>query len=130
MKTLRIGFALCMGVLGGMLLAQTESDLPDLMKQVSASSKAIKGAKDLPAIHAEAAKMEAAYAKMEAVFAKANVAGAAKLAADAKIAAAATAKATTVEAAMAASAGATGACGGCHPNFREKGDDGKFRLKH
>ena len=44
MKVLRIVFALSMGILGGVLLAQTESDFSGWMKQVAKSNGALKGA--------------------------------------------------------------------------------------
>ena len=47
MKTLRIVFALGMGVLGGVLLAQTEADFSGWMKGVAKSNGALKGAEGL-----------------------------------------------------------------------------------
>jgi cytochrome c556 len=134
MKTLRIAFALGMGILGGVLLAQTESDFQGWMKQIAASNGKLKGAvgaKDGAAITAEAKTFESTFKQVEAFFKARNMPGAAKMAADVHQAATATiaaVAANNLDAAATASAGMTGSCAGCHGAYREKAGDG-YKIK-
>ena len=96
MKALRIGFALGMGLLGGVLLAQSEADFPGWMAQVAKGSGALKGAvasKDAKAVAAEAKNFETIFKNVEAVFTKMNIADGAAQAKAVHTAAAAAAKA-------------------------------------
>jgi hypothetical protein len=133
MKTLRIVFALGMGVLGGVLLAQTDADLSGWMKGVGGQKGKLTAAvtaKDAKAVAVEAKAFEATFKQVEAYFTKAGMPDAAKLAnavhTNAAKAAAAAATGTIDEAAITA---ATGSCGGCHTAFREKGSDGAYKVK-
>jgi hypothetical protein len=133
MKALRIAFALTMGILGGVLLAQSEGDFSGWMKQVAKGSGALKGAvtaKDAKAVATEAKNMEGLFKQVEAYFTKANMADAASKAKEVHMAAAATATAAnggTVDEASAAKV--TGSCAGCHAAYREKGADGAYKIK-
>ncbi len=133
MKTLRIVFALGMGILGGVLLAQTESDFSGWMKGVGGQKGKLTAAvtaKDAKAVATEAKAFEATFKQVEAYFTKAGMADAAKMAnavhTNAAKAATAAAAGTIDEAAITA---ATGSCGGCHAAYREKGADGAYKIK-
>ena len=129
MKTLRIVFALGMGVLGGVLLAQTEADFSGWMKGVGGQKGKLTAAvtaKDAKAVATEAKAFEATFKQVEAYFTKAGMADAAKMATNAAKAATAAAGGTIDEAAITA---ATGSCGGCHAAYREKGADGAYKIK-
>jgi hypothetical protein len=133
MKTLRIVFALGMGVLGGMLLAQTESDFSGWMKGVGGQKGKLAAAvtaKDAKAVAVEAKAFEATFKQVETYFTKAGMADAAKKAnavhMNAGKAATAAAAGTIDEASIAA---ATGSCQGCHAAHREKGADGAYKMK-
>src|SRR5438552_2864853 len=117
MKIFRIVFALSMGVMGGMLMAQTEADFPNWMKQVQKSSKgvttALKGG-DLKAAQDEATTLASTFKTVEAFFSKNKMDDAATRAKAAGDAATAVAKAANIDAANSAAPGATGSCQGCH----------------
>ena len=133
MKVLRIVFALSMGILGGVLLAQTESDFSGWMKQVAKSNGALKGAvaaKDAKAVAAEAKALDTVFASVEAYFKGHNMADAEGMAKavhanTTKLAAAAAAG--NVDEAAATAVG--GSCAGCHSAHREKGADGAYKIK-
>ena len=133
MKALRIGFALTMGILGGVLLAQSPGEFSGWMKQVAKGSGALKGAvasKDAKAVETEAKNMETIFKEVEATFSKMNIPDGAAKAKEVHMAAAATAKAAasgTIDEADAAKV--TGSCGGCHMAHREKQSDGSFKIK-
>jgi hypothetical protein len=135
MKVLRIVFALGMGALGGMLLAQSETDFSGWMKQVAATSGKAKGdvaAKDAKAISADAKTFEGLFKQVEAYFTSKNMADAAGMAKSAHMAANAAAKAAdagNVDAAVTSMGMVTGACQGCHMAHREKGPDGAYKMK-
>lgn len=135
MKVLRIVFALAMGALGGMLLAQSEADFSGWMTQVAATSKQAKAniaAKDAKAISADAKTFEGLFKQVETFFKGKNMADAAKLANDAHTSASAAAKAAdagNVDAASTSLTAVTGSCAGCHGAYREKGADGKYKIK-
>ncbi len=133
MKTLRIVFALGMGVLGGVLLAQTEADFSGWMKGVAKSNGALKGAvaaKDAKLVATEAKALDGIFAQVEAYFGSHNMADAAGMAkavhANTTKAAAAAAAGTIDEAAITAIGGS---CQGCHAAHREKGADGAYKMK-
>lgn len=134
MKTLRIVFALSMGILGGVLLAQSEGDFQGWMKQIAASNGKLKGAvtaKEGAAMAAEAKTFQDTFKQVETFFKGRNMPAAAKMAADVHQAAAATiaaVAANNMDAAAAASAGMSGSCAGCHGAYREKAGDG-YKIK-
>ena len=81
---------------------------------------------------ASAAKLSGIYEQMTGYFAKKNVADAAKLSQDGKLAAdelVAAAKSGDAEKANAAFKTLGGACRGCHDVHREKLPDGTYRIK-
>jgi hypothetical protein len=133
MKALRIAFALTMGILGGVLLAQSEGDFPGWMKQVAKSNGALKGAvasKDAKTVETEAKNMESIFKQVEAAFSKMNIPDGAAKAKEVHTAAAATAKAAasgTIDEADATKV--MGSCAGCHMAHREKGADGSYKVK-
>ncbi|MEO5924935.1 MAG: hypothetical protein ABIR70_14035 [Bryobacteraceae bacterium] len=133
MKTLRIVFALSMGIFGGVLLAQTEADFSGWMKGVGGQKGKLTAAvtaKDAAAVATEAKAFEATFKQVEAYFTKAGMADAAKMAnavhMNAGKAAAAAAAGTIDEAAISA---ATGSCGGCHAAHREGEKGGPYKMK-
>lgn len=134
MRQLRIGFALFMGVLGGIMLAQTEADFPNLMKGVAKSNGAIKGAvasKDAATVQANAKVLEDNFKQVEAFFSKRGTADAAKMAKDAHTAAAALSAAAAKgdwAAAEASAKGVGGSCAGCHSAHRG-GEKGAYTIK-
>lgn len=130
MKTLRIVFALGMGVLGGVLLAQTEADFSGWMKGVAKGNGALKGATDAKVVATEAKNLETIFGQVEAYFTSHNMADAAGMAKGAKANAAKAATAAaggTIDAAAVAAVGGT--CQGCHAAHREKGADGAYKMK-
>jgi cytochrome c556 len=130
MKTLRIVFALSMGILGGVLLAQTEADFSGWMKQVAKSNGALKGATDAKVVATEAKALEGIFKQVGAYFTSHGMPEAAKLAGDAQANAAKAATAAaggTIDAAAVTALG--GSCAGCHPTYREKGSDGAYKIK-
>lgn len=130
MKTLRIAFALGMGILGGVLLAQTEADFSGWMKQVAKSNGALKGATDAKVVETEAKNLEGIFKQVEAYFTKAGMADAAKQANAVHTNAAKAATAAAGGTVDAAAVGAvTGSCAGCHGAYREKGADGAYKIK-
>ncbi len=135
MKILRIVFALGMGVLGGMLLAQSESDFSGWMKQVAATSGKAKGdiaAKDAKAISADAKTFEGIFTQVEASFTSKGIADGAAQAKAAHTAASAAAKAAdagNVDAAAASLSMVTGSCNGCHSVHREGEKGGPYKIK-
>jgi hypothetical protein len=133
MKVLRIVFALSMGILGGVLLAQTEGDFSNWMKQVAKSNGALKGAvaaKDAKAVATEAKALDTAFASVEAYFKSHNMTDAEGMA---KTVHANTTKLATAAAAgtidEAAATAVGGSCAGCHSAHREKGADGAYKIK-
>ncbi|MEI9813474.1 MAG: hypothetical protein WDO18_12890 [Acidobacteriota bacterium] len=83
MKALRIVFALSMGILGGVLLAQTEADFSGWMKGVAKGNGALKAAvaaKDAKAVATEAKNLESIFAQVEGFFTKGKMADAAAMA--------------------------------------------------
>lgn len=133
MKVLRIVFALAMGALGGMLLAQSESDFSGWMKQVAATNGKLKAgvaAKDATAVAAEAKTLEGLFDNVEKFFTGKNMKDAADMAKAAHTAAGATAKAAATGTIDEANAGlVSGSCQGCHAAHREKGADGAYKIK-
>ncbi len=133
MKVLRIVFAMSMGILGGVLLAQTESDFSGWMKQVAKSNGALKGAvaaKDAKAVAAEAKALDTVFASVEAYFKSHNMADAEGMA---KAVHANTTKLATAAAAgtidEAAATAVGGSCAGCHGAHRDKAGDGSYKIK-
>lgn len=133
MKILRIAFALGMGIMGGVLLAQTETDFSGWMKQVAATNGKLKGAvaaKDAKAVAVEAKTLDTIFAQVEAYFGSHNMTDAAGLA---KAVHANTTKLATAAAAgtvdEAAATAVGGSCAGCHMAHREKGADGAYKMK-
>jgi hypothetical protein len=133
MKVLRIVFALAMGALGGMLLAQTESDFSGWMKQVAKSNGALKGAvasKDAKVVATEAKTLEGLFQNVEKYFTGKNMKDGADMAKAAAGNAAKAAKAAdggTIDEASITAVG--GACQGCHAAHREKGADNAYHIK-
>ena len=124
-----------MGALGGMLLAQSESDFSGWMKQVAATSKNAKAnatAKDAKAISADAKTFEGIFKQVEAYFTKAGIADGAAQAKAVHTAASAAAKAAdagNVDAAVASMNTVTGSCNGCHMVHREGEKGGPYKIK-
>jgi cytochrome c556 len=130
LKTLRIVFALGMGVLGGVLLAQTEADFSNWMKQVVKSNGQLKGQTDAKVVATEAKVLESTFTQVETYFNTHKMPDAAAMAKTAKEnagKAATAAAAGTIDAA--ALAGVGGSCQGCHAAHREKGADGVYKIK-
>jgi hypothetical protein len=122
-----------MGVLGGVLLAQTEADFGNWMKAVAKGNGALKGAvasKDAKAVATEAKNLDTIFAQVETYFTSHNMTDAAAMAktvhANTTKAATAAAAGTIDEAAVAA---VGGSCAGCHAAHREKGADGAYKMK-
>ncbi|MEO8096941.1 MAG: hypothetical protein ABI811_04525 [Acidobacteriota bacterium] len=135
MKKYQIVFAIAMGVAGGMLLAQTEADLPNIMKSVAATGKAAKGdvaAKNKDGVIAAGKTYESNFKQVEAFFSKrgtADGAGWAKtnhMAATAMIAAA---NAGDFDKAGTELATITGSCNTCHTAHREGEKGGPYKVK-
>ena len=133
MKSMFTVLALGLGIMGGMLLAQTEADFSGWMKGVGGAKGKLTAAvtaKDAKAVATEAKAFEGIFAQVEAYFTSHNMADAAGMAkavrANASKAATAAEGGTIDEAAIAA---ATGSCGGCHAAHREKGADGAYKMK-
>lgn len=135
MKVLRIVFALAMGALGGLLLAQSESDFSGWMKQVSDTGKKAKAsvtAKDAAAISADAKTFEGLFKQVEAFFTSKGMPDAAAQAKAAHTAAGAAAKAAdegNVDAAITSMGSVTGSCNGCHSLYREGEKGGPYKIK-
>lgn len=135
MRQLKIGFALFMGVLGGVLLAQTEADFANWMKGVAGANgkmgKAIT-AMDAATATASAKELETNFKAVEAFFTKRGTADAAKMAKDAHMAAAAVqvavAKGDWGGAATSAK-GVSGSCAGCHGAHRDGPKGGPYTIK-
>ena len=133
-KTLRIVFALSMGVLGGVLLAQTEADFSGWMKEVAATNGKMKGAvaaKDAATATATAKVLENDFKQVETFMTKRGTADAAAMAKAASTAAANVQKAVAAgnfDEATTQAAAVAGSCGGCHMAHREKGDSG-YKIK-
>ncbi len=133
MKTLRIVFALGMGIVGGVLLAQTEADFSGWMKGVGGQKGKLTAAvtaNDAKAVAVEAKAFEATFKQVEAYFTKAGMVDAAKQAnavhTNAGKAAAAAAAGTIDAAAITA---ATTSCNGCHSLYREGEKGGPYKIK-
>ncbi|MEP7352701.1 MAG: hypothetical protein ABI824_05670 [Acidobacteriota bacterium] len=135
-KILRIVFALSMGVIGGVLLAQTESDFSGWMKEVAATKGKLTAAvtaKDAAATTASAKILENDFKQVGAFFTKKGIADGAEKAGAAQAAAAATAKAAAAgnfDEATVESAKVAGSCGGCHGAHKgkDKGPEGFFLI--
>lgn len=135
MKSMRIMFAVLMGIAAGVVMAQSEGDFQGWMKQVAANNGKLKGgveAKDAAAVTTSAKALEDAFKQVEAFFvARGGAADAVALAKGAHMAAAALpgqASAGNWDGA-AASAGTIGSsCGSCHMAHRMKGANG-YQIK-
>jgi cytochrome c556 len=126
--------AVIVGVAGGILLAQTDSDYQAWMKAIAASNGSLQ--KNLQAKIAagaadDAKMLESNFKQVEGFWGKRNAPDAMKFAQQAQAAAAAVSKAAVAgdfdEAAAQAKSLASN-CGGCHMAHREKGDSG-FKIK-
>jgi cytochrome c556 len=134
-KQFRILFAVTMGLVGGALLAQTESDFSGWMKEIAATNGKMKGAvasKDAATVTASAKVLETDFKAVETYLTKAGVADAAAMAAKNVTAAAAMQKAAAAgnfDEVATQSAVVGGSCAGCHMAHREKGPDGAYKMK-
>ncbi len=136
MRRIQIVFCVCMGLVAGIVLAQSESDFSGWMKQISATNKQLKGniaAKDANAAKASAKILEDDFKQVEMFWSKrGNAADAVNLAKTANMAAASVmaAAASGDWAKAGTEAGAIGGtCGQCHMAHRGKGADGKPMIK-
>lgn len=135
MKAMRITFALAMGILSGIILAQSEGDFSGWMKQVAANNGKLKGnlkSKDMKGAKAAAMAIEDAFKQVETFFQSRNTADAAKMAKANHMAASEIATAVAAgnwDAAQASAATIGSSCGMCHMAHRAKGADGKFMIK-
>jgi len=134
-RKIQIVFALSMGVIAGVMLAQTEADFSGWMKGVAATNKGVKGAvasKDAAAVTAAAKTLETNFKEVEAFFTKRGTADAAKMAMTNHMAAADMAKAAAAgnwDAAAASAATIAGSCNGCHSVHREGAKGGPYSIK-
>ena len=134
-RKIQIVFALAMGVIAGVMLAQTEADYSGWMKGVAATNKGVKGAiaaKDAAAVTAAAKTLEDSFKQVEAFFSKRNVKDAAGWAKANHEAAAAMGKAATAgnwDAAGASAATIAGSCNTCHMAHREGEKGGPYKIK-
>lgn len=136
MRRIQILFCVCMGLVAGIVLAQSEADYAGWMKQIAATNKQLKGniaAKDMKAAKANAKILEDNFKEVEMFWSKrGNAADAVNLAKQANMAA------SNVMSAVGSGdwdkagteAGAIGGtCGQCHMAHRGKGSDGKPMIK-
>jgi Cu/Ag efflux pump CusA len=135
MKKFQIMFAICAGIAGGILLAQTEADLPNIMKGVAATGKDAKAgvaAKDKAAVVAAAKAYESAFKQVETVFTKRGTKDAADMAKanhTAATAAIAAANAGDFDKAGASLNTIQGSCAGCHGAHRDGPKGGPYTVK-
>ena len=134
-RKMQIVFALSMGVIAGVMLAQTEADFSGWMKGINAANKGVKGsitAKDAPAVTAAAKTLEDNFKQVETFFTKRGTADAAALAKANHQAANAMAKAATAgswDIASASAATIAGSCNTCHMAHREGEKGGPYKIK-
>jgi len=134
-RKFQIVFALSMGVIAGVMLAQTEADFSGWMKGVAAANKGVKGAvaaKDAPAVTAAAKTLEDSFKQVEAFFSKKGTADASKLAKSNHEAANAMGKAATAgnwDLAQASATTIAGSCNTCHAAHREGEKGGPYKIK-
>jgi hypothetical protein len=134
MRQFKIGFTLFMGLLGGVLLAQTEADFAMWMQGIAQNNgkmgKAIT-AKDAATVTASAKVLEDNFKAVETFFTKRGTADAAKMAKDAHMAAAAVQAAVAKgdwDGAATSAKGVSGSCAGCHSVHRG-GEKGAYTIK-
>ena len=135
-RKIQIVFALSMGVIAGVMLAQTEADFSGWMKGVAAANKGVKGAvaaKDAATLTAAAKTFQDSFKAVETFFTKkggaADAVGWAKANQEAAAAMGAAATAGNFEAAG-TSAGVIGAsCNTCHAAHREGAKGGPYTIK-
>ena len=136
MRRIQIVFCVCMGLVAGLVLAQSESDFSGWMKQIAATRGQLKGnlkSMDTNAAKANAKILEDDFKQVEMFWSKrGNAADAVNFAKTANMAAA------NVMAAAAAGDWAKAnselntigtTCGGCHMAHRGKSADGKPMIK-
>jgi len=134
-RKFQIVFALSMGVIAGVMLAQTEADFSGWMKGVAAANKGVKGAitaKDAPAVAAAAKTLEDSFKQVETFFSKKGTADAAAWAKANHEAASAMGKAATAgnwDAAGASAATIAGSCNTCHAAHRDGAKGGPYTIK-
>ena len=135
-RKIQIVFALSMGVIAGVMLAQTEADFSGWMKSVQATDKGVKGAvaaKDAAAVNAAAKTLEDSFKSVEAFFTKkGGAADAVGLAKANSAAASAMGKAATAgnfDAAATSAATIAGSCNMCHMVHREGEKGGPYKIK-
>jgi hypothetical protein len=135
MKRIRIYVAIAAAILGGALVAQTDTEYQGWMKQVGATNGKLKGdiaAKNADAATADAKTLEGTFKQVADFWGKRNDKDAANIAMQAQTAAAAIPAAVAAGnfdlAAMNAQT-IGGTCAGCHMAHREKGADGTFKIK-
>jgi len=134
-RKFQIVFALSMGVIAGVMLAQTEADFSGWMKGVAAANKGVKGAitaKDAPTVAAAAKTLEDSFKQVETFFSKKGTADAAAWAKANHEAASAMGKAATAgnwDAAGASAATIAGSCNTCHAAHRDGAKGGPYTIK-
>src|SRR4029079_1200359 len=134
-RKFQIVFALSMGVIAGVMLAQTEADFSGWMKGVAAANKGVKGAvaaKDGPPLTAAAKTLEDSFKQVETFFSKKGVADAASWAKANHEAAAAMGKAATAgnwDAASPSAPTIAGSCNTCHAAHRDGAKGGPYTIK-
>ena len=134
-RKIQIVFALSMGVIAGVMMAQTEADFSNWMKGVAAANGKLKGAvaaKDAATVTASAKTLEDSFKQVETFFSKRGTADAAKMAKANHEAAAKMGKAAAAgnfDAVAAEQATIAGSCNGCHSVHREGAKGGPYKIK-
>ena len=134
-RKFQIVFALSMGVIAGVMLAQTDADYSGWMKGVATANKGVKGAiaaKDAAAVNAAAKTLEDSFKAVETYWTKKATKDAAGWAKANHEAAAAMGKAATAgnwDAAGTAAGTIAGSCNTCHMAHREGAKGGPYTIK-
>lgn len=116
-------------------LAAAERPYEEMMKELAGACTSLKknlDAKSMEGATADAAKLEKLFKEMEKFWRKKKVADAAQLSKDGGTAAKMIVKASKSgngEEMMTQFKNLTATCKGCHDNHREKGPDGKWKIK-
>lgn len=134
-RKIQIAFALSMGVIAGVMLAQTEADFQGWMKQIAATNGKLKAgvaAKDKAAVTEAAKIMEDSFKQVGAFLGKMNFQDAVEWAsANTKAAAAITAAANegNFDEAEKQAGVIAGSCNTCHSVHREGAKGGPYKIK-
>lgn len=135
MRRIQIVFCLCMGLVAGLVLAQSESDFEGWMKQIAGSNGKLKGAikgQDKAAAVDAAKVLESSFKSVEDFWSKRGAADAVNFAKTGRTAAANVAAAVNAGDWAKAGTEATaiaGTCNGCHAAHREGEKGGPYKIK-